>query len=84
VAHKPWRANKTEELLAGNKPDPGALRAAAEAELKEAKGYGGNDFKIELARRCIVRAVGTAAAMEPTAADKGVSALRITRDTRSR
>jgi xanthine dehydrogenase YagS FAD-binding subunit len=84
VAHKPWRANKTEELLAGNKPDPGVLRAAAEAELKEAKGYGGNDFKIELARRCIVRAVGTAAAMEPTAADKGVSALRITRDTRSR
>jgi xanthine dehydrogenase YagS FAD-binding subunit len=63
VAHKPWRAEKAEKSLAGKKPDATVLRAAAEAELKDAKGYGGNDFKIELARRSIVRAVGTAAAM---------------------
>ncbi|MFL6449548.1 MAG: FAD binding domain-containing protein [Bryobacteraceae bacterium] len=63
VAHKPWRAERAEKALAGKKPDANVLRSAAEAELKDAKGYGGNDFKIELARRCIVRAVGTAAAM---------------------
>jgi xanthine dehydrogenase YagS FAD-binding subunit len=63
VAHKPWRAEKAEKALAGKKPEPNVLRSAAEAELKEAKGYGGNDFKVELARRSIVRAVGTAAAM---------------------
>jgi len=63
VAHKPWRAEKAEQFLAGKKPEANVMRAAAEAELKEAKGYGGNDFKIELARRSIVRAVGTAAAM---------------------
>jgi xanthine dehydrogenase YagS FAD-binding subunit len=63
VAHKPWRAEKAEKLLAGKKPEAKVLRAAAESELKEANGYGGNDFKIELARRCIVRAVETAAAM---------------------
>jgi xanthine dehydrogenase YagS FAD-binding subunit len=62
VAHKPWRAEKAERALAGKKLQPNVLRAAAEAELKDAKGYGGNDFKIELARRSIVRAVGTAAA----------------------
>lgn len=63
VAHKPWRAEKAERALAGKKPEANVLRAAAEAELKDAKGYGGNDFKIELARRSIVRAVGTTAAM---------------------
>jgi xanthine dehydrogenase YagS FAD-binding subunit len=63
VAHKPWRAEKAEKALAGKKPEANVLRAAAEAELKDAKGYGGNDFKVELARRSIVRAVGTAAAM---------------------
>lgn len=63
VAHKPWRAEKAEKALAGKKPDSGTLRAAAEAELKDARGYGENDFKVELARRSIVRAVGTAAAM---------------------
>lgn len=63
VAHKPWRAEKAEKALAGKKAEANILRSAAEAELKDAKGYGGNDFKIELARRSIVRAVGTAAAM---------------------
>ena len=63
VAHKPWRAEKVEKALAGKKADANVLRAAADAELKDAKGYGGNDFKIELARRSIVRAVGTAVAM---------------------
>ena len=64
VAHKPWRAEKAEKALLGKKPEPEALRAAAEAELKGAKGYKDNAFKIELAKRSIVRAVTTAAAMQ--------------------
>lgn len=62
VAMKPWRATKAERLLAGKKPEPDAIRQAADAELKDAKPYPGNAFKVELAKRAIVRAVITAAA----------------------
>lgn len=50
VAYKPWRASKAEAAL-GSGASPAA---AAESELADAKGYGGNDFKIPLARRIIV------------------------------
>jgi xanthine dehydrogenase YagS FAD-binding subunit len=63
VAHKPWRAQKTEAALAGKKADEETFRAAAEAELASAKAYKHNGFKIELAKRAIVRALSTAAAM---------------------
>lgn len=63
VAHKPWRALKAEKALEGKKPDEGTLRDAAEAELEEAHGYEHNTFKIELARRAIVRAVSGALSM---------------------
>ncbi len=60
VAHKPWRAAKAERHLAGKRPDEAIIRAAAEAELAGAKPYHDNAFKVELARRSIVRAVTTA------------------------
>jgi xanthine dehydrogenase YagS FAD-binding subunit len=63
VAHKPWRAQKAEKELAGKKPDTQLFRAAAETELAEAKGYKHNSFKIELAKRSIVRALSTVTAM---------------------
>ena len=63
VAHKPWRAEKLENVLAGKKADENTFRAAAEAELAAAKGYKYNSFKIELAKRAIVRALSTLAAM---------------------
>ena len=63
VAHKPWRASKAEESLVGKTADEKTFRAAAEAELAAAKGYKHNSFKIELAKRAIVRALTTAAAM---------------------
>ena len=63
VAHKPWRAQKAEEQITGRAADEQTFRAAAEAELAAAKGYEHNDFKIELAKRCIVRALNTVAAM---------------------
>jgi xanthine dehydrogenase YagS FAD-binding subunit len=63
VAHKPWRAQKAEEQLVGKTADETSFRAAAEAELAAAKGYEHNSFKIELAKRSIVRALSTVAAM---------------------
>ena len=63
VAHKPWRAEKLENVLAGKKADENTFRAAAEAELAAAKGYKYNSFKIELAKRAIVRALSTVAGM---------------------
>jgi xanthine dehydrogenase YagS FAD-binding subunit len=63
VAHKPWRAQKAEQALAGKKADEQTFRAAAEAELATAKGYKHNSFKIEMAKRAIVRALTTVSKM---------------------
>ena len=57
VAHKPWRADKAEAYLKGKPMNAETFRAAAEAELADAKGYEHNAFKIELAKRTIVRAL---------------------------
>lgn len=53
VAHKPWRASEAENFLHGKTATEENFRKAAEAELKAAKGFGHNDFKIELAKRTI-------------------------------
>jgi xanthine dehydrogenase YagS FAD-binding subunit len=63
VAHKPWRATKAEQALAGKKAGDDSFRAAAEAELAGAKGYTFNSFKIELAKRAITQALTTVARM---------------------
>jgi len=63
VAHKPWRANAAEKELIGKTADEKTFRAAAEAELAAAKGYKYNAFKIELAKRAMVRALSYAAEM---------------------
>ena len=57
VAHKPWRCYEAENLLNGLEATEENFRNAAEAELKNAKGFGHNDFKIELAKRTIVSAL---------------------------
>lgn len=54
VAHKPWRAFAAEEVLTGENAVEETFRRAAEAELKDAKGFEHNNFKIELAKRTIV------------------------------
>src|SRR5438045_4057452 len=63
VAHKPWRAQKAEQQLVGKTADEKTFRADAETELAAAKGYAHNSFKIELAKRSIVRALSTVADM---------------------
>ena len=65
VAMKPWRAHKAELILAGARPDGSLFHRAAEAALADAKPSGDNGFKIELARRIVVRALSLAAAGAP-------------------
>lgn len=54
VAHRPWRCEIAESMLAGRAPTREAFEAAAAAELEQARAQSQNGFKIELARRTIV------------------------------
>ena len=65
VAHKPWRDAAAEAMLKGRKPEKAVFEKFADQLLANAKGQGENDFKIELARRAIVRAMQQAAAGTP-------------------
>ncbi len=65
VAMKPWRVRNAEAILTGERADASLFRRAAEAALAEAKPSGDNGFKIELARRIVVRALMLAAAGTP-------------------
>jgi xanthine dehydrogenase YagS FAD-binding subunit len=62
VASRPWRDRKAEELLIGQGATTESFRRVADALLEGARGAGHNDFKIELARRVIVRGLTLAAA----------------------
>ncbi|VTR91621.1 fad-binding molybdopterin dehydrogenase : Periplasmic aromatic aldehyde oxidoreductase OS=Hyalangium minutum GN=DB31_7270 PE=4 SV=1: FAD_binding_5: CO_deh_flav_C [Gemmata massiliana] len=64
VAHKPWRDPAAEALLVDKPPTADGYRPVADALLAGAKGYGHNTFKIELARRAVVRALTRAAGTE--------------------
>jgi xanthine dehydrogenase YagS FAD-binding subunit len=55
VAHAPWRAERAEAQLRGNRPTEEAFAAAAEAELAQADPLRDNAFKVRLARNLIVR-----------------------------
>ena len=57
VAHKPWRDLEAEPMLVGKTATPENFRPVGEFIVREAKGYGFNTFKIELARRAVVRAL---------------------------
>ena len=63
VAHKPWRDTEAEMLLQGKSATQENFQHVADAIMRNAKGYGHNDFKIELAKRAIVRALTQAAEM---------------------
>jgi xanthine dehydrogenase YagS FAD-binding subunit len=65
VAAKPWRAREAEAILAGARADASLFRRAADAAVAQAKPSGNNGFKIELARRVIVRALTLATAGTP-------------------
>jgi xanthine dehydrogenase YagS FAD-binding subunit len=65
VAHKPWRDREAEDALRGKPDTPENFARAADTLLRGAHGFGGNDFKIPLARRAIVRALDQAARGTP-------------------
>jgi len=59
VAHKPWRVPDAEAILRGQAPTAELLARAGEAAVAGAQAYAHNGFKIELARRAVVRALQT-------------------------
>jgi xanthine dehydrogenase YagS FAD-binding subunit len=65
VASKPWRSREVERTLIGAPAEAPVFRRAAEVALAQAKPSGDNAFKIELARRVVVRAFALAAAGTP-------------------
>ena len=65
VAHKPWRNREAEALLVGKPATRDGFRTAADLVFAEARPQSENGFKIELARRAIVRALEQAAAGTP-------------------
>jgi len=73
IAHKPWRDPSAEALLNGRAATQANFEKAADMLLRDAKGYGHNDFKIPLARKAIVRALTQAARARPQpVADKKI------------
>jgi xanthine dehydrogenase YagS FAD-binding subunit len=62
VGTKPWRSHEAEAALMGKPASPATFKAAAEAALAKAKPHKDNAFKIELAKRCLVRSLKTATA----------------------
>jgi len=63
LSYKPWRSADAEATLAGATLTRASYDAAGAAALKNAHGYGHNDFKIPLARRtlraALAEAIGT-------------------------
>ena len=62
VATRPWRAAAAETVLIGKPPSIEPFRTAAAAALRDAEPRRDNAFKVELAQRCIVRALTLACA----------------------
>ena len=65
VAHRPWRDPQAEAALRGQPANAATFARAADVLLRDAKGYAHNTFKIDLARRCIARALAQAARGTP-------------------
>jgi xanthine dehydrogenase YagS FAD-binding subunit len=65
VAHKPWRDREAEAVLKGEAAGADIFARVAGLILRHARGHRHNAFKIELARRAIVRALTQAAAGTP-------------------
>ncbi|MGK6312302.1 FAD binding domain-containing protein [Neorhizobium sp. DT-125] len=74
VAHKPWRDTLAEAEFAGEAADETTFARVAKRLLSGAEGQGGNDFKIPLAEKTIVRALKQAASGNPQ--DQTVKAVQ--------
>lgn len=59
VGTKPWRSREAEKALEGQSASPEVFRAAADAAMAGAKPLKYNGFKIELAKRALIRTLET-------------------------
>jgi xanthine dehydrogenase YagS FAD-binding subunit len=59
VAHKPWRLTSAENFLKGKAATIANFQQAAKLAMKDAKGYGQNNFKLTLAPNTIVNTLKT-------------------------
>jgi xanthine dehydrogenase YagS FAD-binding subunit len=57
IGTKPWRSREAETALEGKPASEEQFRIGAEAALREARPQSENGFKVELAKRCLVRAL---------------------------
>jgi xanthine dehydrogenase YagS FAD-binding subunit len=57
VGTRPWRSLEAEAALQGHAADTATFHKAAEAALKDARPASENSFKVELSKRCLVRAL---------------------------
>ena len=64
VATTPWRSREAEAALRGRKLNEANASAAADAAFASAVTHGDNDFKPELGRRTLVRALLQARSLE--------------------
>jgi len=63
IAHKPWRDPNAEAMLNGIEATKDHFEAVGDAVVRNAKGFGHNTFKIQLAKRAVVRALQHAVRM---------------------
>lgn len=57
VAHKPWRLTASENFLKGKEPSVENFEQAAKLAMTDAKGFGENDFKLQMAPNSIIEAL---------------------------
>ena len=57
VGTRPWRSLEAETALEGKSVSEEQFRAGAEAALQDSRPQSENGFKVELAKRCLVRAL---------------------------
>jgi xanthine dehydrogenase YagS FAD-binding subunit len=62
VGTRPWRSPEAEHALEGKAAHEATFRGAADAALRNAKPQRDNAFKVELVKRCLIRALTTVTA----------------------
>lgn len=62
VGTRPWRSAKAEQAMRGAVPGDDVFQKAADIFLADAHPRAGNRFKVELARRCLMKAMRDACA----------------------
>ena len=57
VAHKPWRLTASENFLKGKEASTANFEQAAKLAMTDAKGFGENDFKLQMAPNSIIESL---------------------------